>query len=114
MTERLRRASPLLAFAGLCYLPLLATARGFVVADTKAYLYIDPDRLLSRAWSMWDPHVGMGTVTHQNIGFLWPMGPYFWAMEHLGAPDWVAQVCLLKNPAHRGMLNGYRCPRGRP
>jgi hypothetical protein len=91
LTERLRRASPLLAFAGLCYLPLLATARGFVVADTKSYLYIDPDRLLSRAWSMWDPHVGMGTVTHQNIGFLWPMGPYFWAMEHLGAPDWVAQ-----------------------
>lgn len=40
---------------------------------------------------MWDPHVGMGTVTHQNIGFLWPMGPYFWAMEHLGLPDWVAQ-----------------------
>lgn len=91
MTERLRRAGPLLAFAGLCYLPLLATARGFVVADTKSYLYIDPDRLLARAWSMWDPHVGLGTVTHQNIGFLWPMGPYYWVMEHAGVPDWVAQ-----------------------
>ncbi|MFZ6002454.1 MAG: alpha-(1-_3)-arabinofuranosyltransferase domain-containing protein [Actinomycetota bacterium] len=91
MTERLRRASSLLAFAALCYLPLLATSPGKVVADTKSYLYIDPDRLLARAWSMWDPHVGMGTVTHQSIGFLWPMGPYYWLMEHLGLPDWVAQ-----------------------
>lgn len=91
MSDRLRRAGPLLAFAGLCYLPLLATSPGQVVADTKSYLYLDPDRLLSRAWSMWDPHVGLGTVTHQNIGFLWPMGPYYWLMEHAGVPDWVAQ-----------------------
>ena len=81
----------MLAFAAVCYLPLLLTSRGQVVADTKSYLYLDPDRLLARAWSMWDPHVGMGTVTHQNIGFLWPMGPYYWLMEHLGLPDWVAQ-----------------------
>ncbi len=40
---------------------------------------------------MWDPHVAMGAVTHQNIGFLWPMGPYYWLMEHLGVPDWTAQ-----------------------
>lgn len=91
MTSRLRRGGPLLALAALCYLPLLATSPGQVVSDTKTYLYLDPGRLLSRAWSMWDAHVGMGTVTHQNIGFLWPMGPYYWAMEHLGAPDWVAQ-----------------------
>ncbi|MGQ0831515.1 MAG: alpha-(1-_3)-arabinofuranosyltransferase domain-containing protein [Microthrixaceae bacterium] len=91
MTDRLRRARPLVAFAALVYLPLLATSRGQVLADTKSYLYIDPDRLLARAWSMWDPHVGMGTVTHQNIGFLWPMGPYYWLMQHAGAPDWFAQ-----------------------
>lgn len=91
MTGRLRRAAPLAAFAGFCYLPLLVTSPGQVVADTKSYLYLDPGRLLARAWSMWDPHVGMGTVTHQNIGFLWPMGPYYWAMEQLGVPDWATQ-----------------------
>jgi arabinofuranan 3-O-arabinosyltransferase len=91
LSQRLRRLGPFLAFAGLCYLPLLATSRGQVVADTKSYLYLDPDRMLSRAWSMWDPHVGMGTITHQNIGFLWPMGPYYWLMEHLGVPDWTSQ-----------------------
>ena len=68
------------AFAAPLLRPAARSPRpGQVVADTKSYLYLDPDRLLSRAWSMWDPHVGMGTVTHQNIGFLWPMGPYYWA-----------------------------------
>ena len=50
-----------------------------------------PDALLSRAVSMWDPHIGMGTVTHQNIGYVFPMGPYYWILDKLGVPDWVAQ-----------------------
>ncbi|CAA9264359.1 MAG: FIG00661252: hypothetical protein [uncultured Acidimicrobiales bacterium] len=80
-----------LLLAAATYVPLLLTARGRVVADTKSYLYLDPGRLLERAPSMWDPNVGLGTVTHQNIGYLFPMGPWFWAFERLGAPDWVAQ-----------------------
>ena len=40
---------------------------------------------------MWDPNIGMGTVTHQNIGYLFPMGPYYWVLDRLGIPDWVAQ-----------------------
>ena len=80
-----------LLLAAASYVPLLLTARGRVVADTKTYLYLDPGRLLERAASMWDPNVGLGTVTHQNIGYLFPMGPWFWVFEQLGAPDWVAQ-----------------------
>lgn len=79
------------ALAALSYLPVLWTAPGEVAADTKQYLYLDPDRLLGRAASMWDPNIGLGTVTHQNIGYLFPMGPYYWVCEHLGIPDWVAQ-----------------------
>ena len=45
----------------------------------------------SAAWSMWDPNIGMGTVTHQNIGYLFPMGPFYWVLDALGVPDWVAQ-----------------------
>ncbi|HEU5085352.1 MAG TPA: alpha-(1-_3)-arabinofuranosyltransferase family protein [Acidimicrobiales bacterium] len=82
---------PLLVLAVLVYVPLLLTEAGAVVADTKSYLYLDPGRLLSRAVSMWDPHVGLGTVPHQQIGYLWPAGPWYWAFEQLGAPDWVAQ-----------------------
>ncbi|HEY3142511.1 MAG TPA: alpha-(1-_3)-arabinofuranosyltransferase family protein [Acidimicrobiales bacterium] len=77
--------------ATVVYIPLLLTKRGWVSADTKTYLYLDPSRLMSRAWSMWDPSVGMGTVTHQNIGYLWPMGPFYWVFEKLGVPDWAAQ-----------------------
>lgn len=80
-----------LLLAAVVYVPLLLTRPGQVGADTKTYLYLDPARLLSRAAQMWDPNIGMGTVTHQNIGYLWPMGPYYWLMDAIGLPDWVAQ-----------------------
>jgi arabinofuranan 3-O-arabinosyltransferase len=82
---------PLWAVAALCYLPFLLTRPGWVSADTKSYLYLDPGALLDKAWSMWDPGVGLGTVSHQTIGYLWPMGPWFWTFDALGVPDWVAQ-----------------------
>src|SRR6478736_1326878 len=75
----------------VAYVPLLLTKPGKVGADTKTYLYLDPGRLLSRAAYMWDPNIGFGTITHQNIGYLWPMGPYYWLMDAIGVPDWVAQ-----------------------
>src|ERR1700704_5006398 len=75
----------------LAYVPVLLTKPGRVVADTKSYLYLDPGRLLERAASMWDPNIGMGTVTHQNIGYLFPMGPYYWVLDAIGVPDWVSQ-----------------------
>ncbi len=79
------------ALAAVAYVPLLFTSPGMVGADTKAYFYIDPNRLLQSAASMWTPSIGAGTVTHQNIGFLLPMGPFYWLFHHLGAPSWVAQ-----------------------
>ena len=79
------------ALAAISYVPLLLTQRGMVSADTKEYLYLDPGRLIQSALSMWDPDVGAGTVTHQNIGFLFPMGPYYWVMAQLGVPVWVSQ-----------------------
>ena len=77
--------------AAIAYVPLLLTHIGKVGADTKQYLYLDPGRLLARAPSMWDPNVGMGTVTHENIGYLLPMGPWYWGLHALGVPTWVAQ-----------------------
>ena len=40
---------------------------------------------------MWDPNIGIGTVTHQNIGYLFPMGPFYWVLDAIGVPDWVSQ-----------------------
>ncbi len=95
----------------LAYVPVLIAHAGRVVADTKQYLYLDPGRVLSRAWSMWDANIGMGTVTHQNIGYLFPMGPYYWTMQQLGVPDWVAQRLWLGSilfAAGLGMLYLFR------
>ena len=75
----------------LAYVPPLATAPGKIGADTKQYLYLDPGRLFAGSTSMWDPNVGMGTVTHQTIGYAFPMAPYYWIFDKLGVPDWVAQ-----------------------
>ncbi|MGI8754359.1 MAG: alpha-(1-_3)-arabinofuranosyltransferase domain-containing protein [Acidimicrobiales bacterium] len=91
LRRRIRAAAPSGLLALVIYVPLLLTKRGYVGADTKSYLYLDPSKMLARAASMWDPNIGMGTVTHQNIGYLWPIGPWYWAWQNLGVPDWVAQ-----------------------
>src|SRR4051812_24382086 len=61
----------------LAYVPLLLTHPGMIGADTKTYLYLDPAKLLSDAPYVWDSQIGLGTVTHQNIGYLFPMGPFY-------------------------------------
>ncbi|MEZ5141941.1 MAG: alpha-(1-_3)-arabinofuranosyltransferase family protein [Acidimicrobiales bacterium] len=75
----------------LAYVPLLLTKPGEVGADTKTYLYLDPAKLLADAPFAWDAQIGMGTVTHQNIGYLFPMGPFYLLFDLVGVPDWVAQ-----------------------
>ena len=75
----------------LAYVPFLLSSPGRVAADTKTYLYLDPGRLLERAPYLWDTHNGFGTVPHQQIGYLFPMGPTFWLTDTLGVPDWIAQ-----------------------
>jgi len=56
--------------AAATYVPSFMTKPGLVADDSKQYLYLDPGKLIQSAMSMWNPDVGMGTVTHQNIGFL--------------------------------------------
>ncbi len=81
----------LLALAVVAYVPLLLTAPRSIAADTKAYLYLDPGRLMSSALSMWNPGVAGGMVTHQNIGYLLPQGPFYWLGHALSIPVWVTQ-----------------------
>lgn len=88
---RWREAAEVAVLAIVAYVPFLRSSPGVVSSDSKQALYVDPGTFLVDAASLWDPSVGMGTVPHQHIGYLWPMGPWFWAWEQLGAPDWVAQ-----------------------
>ena len=80
-----------LLLALLAFVPLVSADAGVVSSDTKAYLYLDPTRFLSQVTSMWLPTVALGTTSHQYIGYLFPMGPYYALTSVLGVPVWVAQ-----------------------
>ena len=80
-----------IALAAVTVLPLFAGGRGRLNADTKQYLYLDPVDLLDRARTVWDSRVGGGAVTHQAIGYLWPMGPFYALTDWVGLPPWAAQ-----------------------
>jgi hypothetical protein len=89
--RRWLRALEVLVLLCLAYVPLLLGRRGVATPDTKTYLYLNPAKFLSQVASMWDPTVAMGTVTHQYIGYLLPMGPFFLVLHLLSVPLWVAQ-----------------------
>lgn len=94
MWEVARRRAVLLVHLALgmvCILPLLLTAPGRLAADTRQAIYLDPGRFIVDALSMWDPSRDLGTVTHQNIVLVWPMGVWYWLADLAGVPLWVAQ-----------------------
>lgn len=87
------RARPVLglALALLAYVPVLLSAPGRVPGDTKLSLYLDPGRLVADSIWTWDSRQFSGWVPHQNVGYLWPSGPYYWLADNLLAiPDWIA------------------------
>ncbi|MEP6622966.1 MAG: alpha-(1-_3)-arabinofuranosyltransferase family protein, partial [Acidimicrobiia bacterium] len=75
----------------IAYLPFFLSSPGRVSSDTKQYLYLDPGAFLARIPWLWDSQVAAGTVSHQHIGYLFPMGPFYWLGEVVGLPDWVTQ-----------------------
>lgn len=85
------RALEVVVLAIIAYVPVLLSSPGRVSADSKQALYVDPGEFLAGAVNMWDQSFGAGTVPHQHIGYLWPIGPWFWTFETLGVPDWIAQ-----------------------
>ena len=90
MSQWLRRRYDVCIIALLAYIPLLLSAPGKLPADTKLYLYLNPGRLLSDAAWTWDNRQLGGWVPHQNVGYLWPTGPWFAFFDWLNIPDWVA------------------------
>ena len=64
----MKRVRGVFAFAVLTYVPLLLSAPGKVVADTKSYLYLDPGRLLASASSMWGFWTGSAGSSTGSFG----------------------------------------------
>ncbi|MGA0803107.1 MAG: alpha-(1-_3)-arabinofuranosyltransferase domain-containing protein, partial [Ilumatobacteraceae bacterium] len=84
------RARRLVGLALLAYLPALLSAPGRVPGDTKLSLYLDPLRLVTDSIWTWDSRQFSGWVPHQNVGYLWPTGPFYAVFDALSIPDWFA------------------------
>src|ERR1700759_5027244 len=92
LSAKTRTRVGLTLFALLAYAPLILTDSGKVESDSKAYFYLDPGRRLAGAASKWDPKIAPGTVSYQTLGYLLPIGPYYWITERLlNVPPWIAE-----------------------
>lgn len=89
--SRHRRAIGFSLLGLLAYVPLLVTATGRVVIDSKEFLSLDPGHFLARAPYLWNPNLALGTTTHQDLGYLFPAGPFAWLTRQTGLPVWVTQ-----------------------
>ncbi|HEY1827190.1 MAG TPA: alpha-(1-_3)-arabinofuranosyltransferase family protein, partial [Acidimicrobiales bacterium] len=75
----------------LAFVPTLAVRPGVITPDTKTYLYLDPTKFLSQVAFMWNPSVALGSVSHEYLGYLLPMGPFYVLFHVFGVPVWIAQ-----------------------
>lgn len=92
----------------VAFLPPLWSAPGKIAADTKSYLSINPWGLLQQATQLWDSSTGLGTVTHQTIGYLFPMGPWWAAADVAGIPDWLTQRVWWGALVFTALLGAFR------
>ena len=93
--------------AALALIPAFTAAPGLLPSDSKLGLYLDPGALISAARWAYDPQLFAGWVPHQQIGFVWPTGPWFWLGDQLGLSTWVVHrlwIAALLIAAGTGVL----------
>jgi arabinofuranan 3-O-arabinosyltransferase len=105
--ERVRQRIRLLAFSLLLAVLPVCTAPGRIIADTKLDLAIDPGRFLARALTLWDPQQ-FGQLQDQAAGYLFPMGPFFWAGRAAGLEPWMVQRLWISAVAVTAFLGTVR------
>jgi hypothetical protein len=111
-----RRGGPrlglLACFALLAALPF-ATAPGHLIADTKFELAVNPAGFLSSAVTLWNPQQ-FGVLPNQAVGYLFPMGPFFELLRHIGTAGWIVQRLWLSRCCHGSSSRSPTASRGWP
>ena len=64
---------------------------GKILPETKLDLVVDPGRFLARATFFWDASADFGRIQNQAVGYLWPMGPFYYLGHAAGIPGWLTQ-----------------------
>lgn len=91
---RARISSETLALSLLSLLVAVTTIAhefGKILPETKLDLVVDPGGFLSRATFFWDASADFGRIQNQAVGYLWPMGPFYYAGHAMGLPGWLIQ-----------------------
>lgn len=90
VVERRERVAVAVLALGLLVL-VLVQAWGRLVPETKLALVEDPGRFLASALHAWNPAADLGGLQNQAAGYLFPMGPFYWAGKAVGIPMWLVQ-----------------------
>ena len=107
MDERLRERIRLVAFGLLLAVLPFVTAPGRIIADTKLDLAINPAAFLARALNLWDPQQ-FGQLQDQAVGYLFPMGPFFYLGKLAALQPWVIQRLWISAVAVTAFLGVVR------
>ena len=85
-----RRYAEILVTAGL-FLLVFVQHSGEIERDTKLDVTVDPGRFLATVTHLWNPQIAFGSISDQEYGYLFPMGPFYWLGSVLHVPVWIVE-----------------------
>ncbi|MEU6259431.1 alpha-(1-_3)-arabinofuranosyltransferase family protein [Streptomyces sp. NPDC047043] len=69
----------------------LAVSPGRTTFETKLAVAVDPLRFLGDLGQLWHDRAGFGGIADQNVGYAFPMLPYYALMHLIHVPVWLAE-----------------------
>jgi arabinofuranan 3-O-arabinosyltransferase len=90
INERVRESMWLVVCCLLLAMLAFVTRPGYILADTKIDMALDPAGFLARSFHLWDP-IQFGELQNQSAGYFFPMGPFFVLGKLIALPAWVVQ-----------------------